>query len=53
MSNQPNQDELLKELESMKYDEWLPAESKLVKVCLGLGITLIVILVFISRTFFQ
>jgi uncharacterized membrane protein YukC len=45
-------EEIAKELERMQYEEWLPVESKLVKWCIGLGIVLLIILIWISYTFF-
>lgn len=43
---------ITEELEKMQYDPWLPFESKLVWGSLGLGIILLIILVWISYTFF-
>lgn len=45
-------EELREELKEMKYDPWLPIESKLVNLSLLLGIILLVILVWISYAFF-
>jgi len=53
MANQEiTEQEISKELEQMQYEEWLPVESKLIKWCIGLGIVLLIILVWISYTFF-
>ncbi len=53
MANQEiKTEDIAKELAEMKYDEWLPVESKLIKWCIGLGIVLLIILVWISYTFF-
>jgi len=43
---------LIEELQKMEYDPWLPIESKLVKGSIILGLVLLVILVWISYTFF-
>ncbi|HCE79314.1 MAG TPA: hypothetical protein DIT22_07925 [Thermodesulfobacterium commune] len=43
---------LIEELQKMQYDPWLPIESKLVKWSIGLGIVLLIVLVWVSYTFF-
>jgi len=43
---------LIEELQKMQYDPWLPIESKLVKWSISLGIILLIILVWVSYTFF-
>jgi hypothetical protein len=40
------------ELRKMAYEPLLPVEKKLIAWSLGLGVVLLIILVFISRTFF-
>jgi hypothetical protein len=40
------------ELESMPYEPLLPIEKKLIGWSLGLGVVLLFILIFISRTYF-
>ncbi len=40
------------ELRKMPYEPLLPVEKKLIAWSLGLGVVLLIILVFISRTFF-
>jgi hypothetical protein len=40
------------ELRNMPYEPLLPIEKKLIGWSLGLGVALLVILVFVSRTFF-
>jgi uncharacterized membrane protein YukC len=53
MANQEiKTEEIAKELETMQYEEWLPVESKLIKWSIGLGIVLLIILIWISYTFF-
>jgi len=49
MAEELQEKELLKELESMQEDPWLPAESKLVSACLILGILFLIIFVVINR----
>lgn len=41
-----------KELREMPYEPLLPIEKKLIGWSLGLGLGLLVVLVFVSRTFF-
>jgi hypothetical protein len=45
--------DLKKELEKMEYEPLLPIEKKLILWSLGLGVALIIILVWISHTFFE
>ncbi|MGC9017708.1 MAG: hypothetical protein ACP5JQ_05975 [Caldimicrobium sp.] len=52
MAEEIKKDQLVEELEKMQYDPWLPVESKLVWGCIGLGIILLIILIWISFTFF-
>lgn len=52
MANEIKTEQIAEELEKMQYDPWLPIESKLVWGCIGLGIILLIILVWISYTFF-
>ena len=40
------------ELRNMPYEPLLPIEKKLIGWSLGLGIGLLIVLVFVSRTFF-
>jgi hypothetical protein len=40
------------ELQSMPYEPLLPIEKKLIGWSLGLGVVLLFILIFISRTYF-
>jgi hypothetical protein len=40
------------ELQKMAYEPLLPIEKKLIGWSLGLGIVLMVLLIFLSRTFF-
>jgi hypothetical protein len=40
------------ELRNMPYEPLLPIEKKLIGWSLGLGVALLIVLVFISRTFF-
>ena len=49
MEQQPK---ISEELQKMPYEPLLPVEKKLIGWSLGLGIVLLVILVFISYTFF-
>jgi uncharacterized integral membrane protein len=44
---------LAEELEKMEYEPLLPIEKKLITYSIILGLILIVILVFISHTFFE
>ena len=41
-----------KEMQKMPYEPLLPVEKKLIGWSLGLGVVLLVILVFVSRTYF-
>ncbi len=52
MAEEIKTEQISEELEKMEYDPWLSCESKLVKWCIGLGIILLVILIWISYTFF-
>lgn len=52
MAEEIKEKEIAEELEKMQYDPWLPFETKLVWGCIGLGIILLVILVWISYTYF-
>jgi len=53
MSNEEvKTEQIAEELQKMEYEPWLPVESKLVKWCIGLGIVLLIILIWISYTFF-
>ncbi len=45
--------DLKKELERMEYEPLLPIEKKLILWSLVLGVGLIIILVWISHTFFE
>ena len=49
MEQQPN---ISEEMQKMPYEPLLPVEKKLIGWSLGLGIVLLVILVYISYTFF-
>jgi hypothetical protein len=40
------------ELRKMPYEPLLPVEKKLIGWSLGLGVVLLILLVFVSRTFF-
>ncbi len=40
------------ELRDMPYEPLLPIEKKLIGWSLGIGVVLLVVLVFVSRTFF-
>ncbi|MGB9762128.1 MAG: hypothetical protein ACP5KO_05895 [Caldimicrobium sp.] len=51
MAEEIKKDQLVEELEKMQYDPWLPVESKLVWGCIGLGIILLIVLIWISRYF--
>jgi hypothetical protein len=44
---------LLEELQKMEYEPLLPVEKKLVGWSIAIGLTLIVLLVWISRTFIE
>lgn len=52
MANEIKIEQIAEELEKMQYDPWLSVESKLVWGCIGLGIILLIILIWISYTFF-
>ena len=52
MANEIKTEQIAEELEKMQYDPWLPFETKLVWGCIGLGIILLIILIWISYTFF-
>ena len=49
MEQQPK---ISEEMQKMPYEPLLPVEKKLIGWSLGLGVVLLVILVFISYTFF-
>ena len=49
MEHQPK---ISEEMQKMPYEPLLPVEKKLIGWSLGLGVVLLVILVFISYTFF-
>ena len=49
MEQQPKVGE---EMQKMPYEPLLPIEKKLIGWSLGLGVVLMVVLVFISRTYF-
>lgn len=49
MSEEPK---LMDELKKMEYEPLLPVEKKLIAWSLGLGVVLLVILVWVSYTFF-
>ncbi|MGC9109164.1 MAG: hypothetical protein ACP5HI_02780 [Caldimicrobium sp.] len=51
MAEEIKKDQLVEELEKMQHDPWLPVESKLVWGCIGLGIILLIVLIWISRYF--
>lgn len=52
MPEEIREEQIAEELEKMQYDPWLPVESKLVWGCIGLGIILLLVLIWISYTFF-
>jgi len=52
MPEEIREEQIAEELEKMQYDPWLPIESKLVWGCVGLGIILLIVLIWISYTFF-
>ncbi|MEZ0343234.1 MAG: hypothetical protein ABWJ99_00285 [Caldimicrobium sp.] len=52
MAEEIREEQIAEELEKMQYDPWLPFESKLVWGCIGLGLILLIILIWISYTFF-
>lgn len=43
---------LAEEISKMEYEELLPVEKKLISWSIGIGIVLLVVLVWISYTFF-
>lgn len=52
MAEEIKEKDIAEELAKMQYDPWLPFETKLVWGCVGLGIILLLILIWISYTFF-
>ena len=44
---------LVDEMKSMQYEPLLPVEKKLIGWSIGLGIVLLVILIWVSNTFFK
>ncbi len=47
------QPKFAEELEKMEYEPLLPIEKKLIGWSLGLGVCLILVLVWLSRVFFE
>ena len=52
MSQADIRNELQKAAQQNEYEPLLPIEKKLIGWSLGLGVVLLVVLVFVSRTFF-
>jgi len=48
-----DENKLADELNKMEYEPLLPVEKKLISWSIGLGIVLLAILIWISRTFFS
>jgi uncharacterized membrane protein YvbJ len=48
-----NKPKISEELEKMAYEPLLPIEKKLIIWSIGLGLVLIVILLWVSHTFFE
>ena len=48
-----NKPKIAEELEKMAYEPLLPIEKKLIIWSIGLGLVLIVILLWVSHTFFE
>ena len=48
----PEEPKLVDELKKMEYEPLLPVEKKLIGWCIGLGVGLLAILVWVSYTFF-
>lgn len=48
-----NEPKFADEIKKMEYDPLLPVERRLIAWSLGLGVVLIVLLVWVSHTFFE
>jgi len=48
----PDEPKLSEEIKTMEYEPLLPAEKKMIVYNLVIGVILIVVLVWVSRTFF-